>query len=48
MLRAAQEFDIEGDVYVATPSEVGIISSGFAEDGTPLWGPEWEMAQKQQ
>lgn len=47
MIKAAEEFDIEGDVYVATPSEVGISSSGFDEAGTPLWGPEWEMVQKQ-
>lgn len=36
-----------GEVHVAMPSESGLVSSGFAADGTPLWGPEWEEAQKE-
>jgi hypothetical protein len=41
----AREFGIDGDVFVTTPTESGVITSGFDEKGTPLWGPEWEAAQ---
>ena len=42
LLEAAARFGIDGEVYVATPSETGITSAGFAADGTPLWGAEWD------
>ena len=29
------------------PSEAGLVSSGFAADGTPLWGAEWDEAQQE-
>ena len=45
LLKTAREFGIDGDVFVTTPTESGVITSGFDEKGTPLWGPEWEAAQ---
>ena len=46
MLRTGQDHGIAGEVHVALPSEAGIITSGFAAHGEPLWGPEWEQAQR--
>ena len=45
LLKAATDFEVSGEVHVATPSQQGILSSGFAEDGTPLWGQEWDLQQ---
>lgn len=47
MEAAAKSRGFSGQVHVAMPSDTGLVSSGFAEDGTPLWGPEWEEAQKE-
>ena len=46
MLEAARLQNLTGEVHVALPSETGTVTSGFAEDGTPLWGPEWEAANE--
>jgi len=36
-LAAAREHGVSGSVHIATPSTVGLRSSGEAEDGTVLW-----------
>uniref|UniRef100_A0A7S2CUX3 GHMP kinase N-terminal domain-containing protein n=1 Tax=Haptolina brevifila TaxID=156173 RepID=A0A7S2CUX3_9EUKA len=40
--KTAEQFEIKGDLHVACPEENGIVSSGFDEQGSPLWGQEWE------
>ena len=47
MANTAQSRGYDGQVHVAMPSTDGLVSSGFSQDGTPLWGPEWEEAQKE-
>ena len=46
MLDEAERRGFSGEVHVAMPSEEGLLTEGFAEDGTPLWGAAWEEAQK--
>ena len=47
MLSEAHRRGFPGEVHVAMPSEEGLVSSGFAADGTPMWGAEWQEAQKE-
>lgn len=44
MRDAALAEGMDGEVHVAMPSEEGLTTSGWSEDGTPLWGQEWEEA----
>jgi hypothetical protein len=46
MQDAASAEGLEGEVHVAMPSESGLRTSGWSKDGTPLWGPDWEAAQR--
>ena len=48
MVDEAARLGFAGEVHVSVPTEEGLVSSGFAADGTPLWGAEWEEARKDQ
>lgn len=47
MLQEAERNGVDGgEVHVVQPSDSGLVSSGFDANGKPMWGPEWEQAQK--
>jgi len=48
MTTEAERRGFSGETHIATPTEEGLLTEGFASDGTPLWGAAWEEAQKAQ
>jgi len=46
MLDVAKREGLPGTVHIASPSNIGCVTSGFTADGTKLWGDEFVSSKR--